>query len=111
MSESDEALFERASSVPYADYVRVCVLMASNDDEAAEWVRSTISALRAEPDPDPDFVMGPDFLCVLALFSSPGRIMAESAMSLAEIKRRQRRLAHQHPAIAREFPDVLADNT
>jgi hypothetical protein len=105
---SDEELFERASSVPYADYVRACVLMAPNDDAAAEYVRNTISALRAEP--DAGVVMGPDFLCVLALFSSMGRSMAENGMSLAEITRRQRHLARQLPAIARQFPDVLADN-
>ena len=84
------------------------VLITPNDDAAAEAVREYISPLRAQP--DAHIVMGPDFLSLLALFSSMGRSIAENAMSLAEIRRRQRYLARQFPAIAREFPDVLGDN-
>jgi hypothetical protein len=104
----DKELIERVTYVPYDDFVRANNLMASPADGASA-VQQVIDRFRANP--DHDFVMGPNFLAVLALCSVQGRTIAEAHMSTGEILQRQRELAVTRPAIRDEFPaTVRADH-
>jgi hypothetical protein len=103
----DKRLIERLTYVPYDDFVRANGLMASPEDGALA-VQQVIDRLRANP--DHDFVMGPNFLAVLALFSVQGRAIAEAHMSTDEILQRQRELAVTRPAIRHEFPETVDGN-
>jgi hypothetical protein len=96
-------LIERVTHVPYDDFVRANSLMAS-PVEGAPAVQQVIDRFRANP--DHDFVMGPNFLAVLALVSERGRAIAEAHMSVEDILERQRQLALTRPAIADTFPET-----
>ena len=103
----DDELIEKVTFVSYDDFVRAHHLMAS-PEKADAALRHILEHFRAKP--EDEFVMGPDFLAVLALFSERGRRMAEAMISPADLRQLQRKQAETTPAIARAFPSILQGN-
>lgn len=104
----DRELIEQVTYVPYDDFLRAHHLITT-PDQALSAIDVVLDRIRKRP--EDDFIMGPDFLAVLALFSAPGTAIAEANMSRDEISFRQRELARKISAIAYEFPSLLSDGT
>ena len=97
------SLEERMDHVPTADYVRAYSLLVG-EERAKEIVDDMIANLTANP--DDHMVLAPQFIALLALFSTAGRALAAALLKPEEQLQHQRDLARQHPRVLEEFPHL-----
>lgn len=101
----DSEVLERVTSVPFEEFERALRLMTATPELIPPHLADLAEHFRTHP--QEEYVMGPNFLSVLALFSERGRTLAQNAMSVEEIRARQCKLAASTPAIAERFPDLI----
>jgi hypothetical protein len=100
----DSDVLEQVTSVPFKEFERALCLMTTAPELVPAHLAELAEHFRSHP--EEEYVMGPNFLSVLALFSERGRVLAENAMKITEIRLRQREVAAKAPAVAEAFPHL-----